>query len=171
MVVKNKKLLSEKGQALVEFMLFLPFMLIMYTLVLSVSSSINGAINQQKVTRGFFYYRAMNNSVMPKPRRGENFYQKFRIFGMQVSGWKIKTIGDSPVLACYKFRVPMSAGVEDQNCDERYPAGFTQFVRVGTVYGICAETHLTDDSNNIRKSIHSGSPLSVIDGKACSLSN
>ena len=48
---------KQQGQALVEFIIFLPFMLMMYTVVITLGDAINGSINQQKATRAYFYYR------------------------------------------------------------------------------------------------------------------
>ena len=44
---------NRKGQAIFEFIIFLPILLILYGVLVSVSSAINGSINQQKATRGF----------------------------------------------------------------------------------------------------------------------
>ena len=161
---------NQKGQALIEFMLFLPFILMMYSVTLSISASINGAINQQKITRGYFYYRAMNNSSMPKPRRDSPIYNKFRVFGQQISGWRDQLRGITPLKACYKFRIPFAAGTGGDDCEVGYQNRITQLIRVGTVYGVCAETHVTS-GGRILKAIHAGDPRAVIGPDACNLRN
>lgn len=173
--LKKDKILNSKGQALVEFMLFLPFVLMMYSVTLSISNALNGAINQQKITRGMFYYRAMHNSSMPKPRRDDTpLYPKFRVFGQQILGWSEKlqggADGGNPLKACYKFRIPLGNGDFEASCEEAYRNRITQFIKLGTVYGICAETHETQ-SGRVLKALHGSNPLQVIRSDACSLSN
>mgnify|MGYP001231508587 FL=1 len=50
MVAKNKRLTfqNEDGQSIIEFLLFLPFIIMMYSVVMSLGSAINASINQQK---------------------------------------------------------------------------------------------------------------------------
>ncbi len=141
MVVKNKKgLLNEKGQALIEFILFFPFLLMMYSVTLSIANSINASINQQKATRGYFYYKLQNNSTAPTPER-DGGGTSFTRFGQHVNLWGEKVIDDVPVAACFKFNVPLEKR-EDDLCEEGYSEKTTQFIRVGTAYGICGATYL-----------------------------
>lgn len=141
MAVKKKKyiLLNEKGQALIEFILFFPFLLMMYSVTLSVANSINASINQQKATRGYFYYRLQNNSTAPTPDRAGDGVS-FSRFGQHVNLWGEKVIDKVPVAACFKFNIPLQKSEEDI-CEKGYTERTTQFIRVGTAYGICGATY------------------------------
>lgn len=133
---------NEKGQGLIEFLIFLPFMLMMYSVSMNISNSINASINQQKITRAFFYYRNMNNSTIPKPRRDgqeepANTWQKF---GMEIMGWSEFLAGDQPVAPCFKFLLPLGESTDDE-CEESYSGKSSQFIRVQTVYGVCGASY------------------------------
>lgn len=141
-----KKILNEKGQALIEFLLFLPFMLMMYSLVLSIGNAINGSINQNKVTRSYFYYRLQNNSMAPTPRRqgGATFPSDWNTFGMAFVGWMEQFEGGQdtgkPEAPCYRLRLPLGNSSTDK-CAETYSEETTQFIRVMTVFGVCGATY------------------------------
>jgi len=150
MDAKRKKILNEKGQGLVEFLLFLPLMLMLYSTLLALSNSINGSINQQKITRGYFYYRLQNNSTLPVPRRdnqGEPS-DSWKVFGMQIMGWSEKLLDNQPVAPCYKLNLPFAEKEED-SCDDAYKETATQFIRVKTVYGVCGATYVNLDNYSI----------------------
>jgi hypothetical protein len=57
--VKNfkTKFLNQEGQAVFELLIFLPFLLFLYTIYYTAGNAINGSINQQKAVRGYFYSR------------------------------------------------------------------------------------------------------------------
>lgn len=136
------KRVGQRGQALVEFIIFLPFMLTMYTLVVMIGDAINGSINQQKATRGYFYYRMQNTSYITRPLRsgGVPAFTNWNTFGMFFLGWADYLEGGlSPVYPCYKLNLPFSAAAGDR-CEDRYTTPTTQFIRVGTVYGLCGAT-------------------------------
>lgn len=137
--------LTHKGQALVEFLIFLPFILMMYSLILSISNSINASINQQKITRSYFYFLAAGNSTLPYPgRESSDPYKSWRQFGMQIMGWSEKLDGKNPVAPCYKFNLLL--GNEDgDECESAYTEPTTQFIRIMTVYGICGATYSDND--------------------------
>lgn len=137
MAVKMKK--NEKGQALLELIIFLPLMFMLYSLISGFANAIYGSINQQKVTRGYFYYRAQNNSTIPKPDEAKT-YQGWNHFGMFFIGWKEYFVGTSPVQPCYKISIPMKPADADK-CEEKYSKQTSQFIRVGTAYGVCGATY------------------------------
>ena len=132
---------NQRGQALVEFIMFLPFMLMMYTVVVSLGDAIHGSINQQKVTRSYFYYRLQNNSQISKPQRNGSslFNDQWTLFGHTFIGWADYLDGKTPFLPCYKLNLPFAPAADDK-CDEAYDSVTTQFIRVGTVYGLCGAT-------------------------------
>lgn len=144
--VKKKEIeLNEDGQALVEFLLFLPFMLIMYSITLSISNSINASINQQKVTRSYFYYIHQNTSMLPRAKR-DGSTDAWTSFGMSIIGWGEKLVDSQPMATCFKFRVPLGE-TEDDSCEEGYDKTTTQFIRVGTVYGVCGTTYRRNNTD------------------------
>ena len=170
MDVKNNFLLiteNEDGQSIIEFILFLPFLLMTYTITMSISSAINGAINQQKVTRAYFYYSMQNNSTFPKPYRdGAEPYYSWNEFGMQIMGWSEKLVSDKPVMTCYKFQLPLGTADTDK-CDDSYSKRTTQFIRVGTVYGVCGATYLRDQQNLFRMPVGGMAAGVVSSGEGC----
>ena len=136
----RKKPNHESGQALIELIIFLPLMLTLYYLISGFANAINGSINQQKITRAYLYYRVQNNSTIPKPD-GSNSFMGWSRFGMFFVGWKEKfENGTSPVMPCYRVSVPLKEAAKDV-CNEEYSDESSQFIRVGTVYGLCGATY------------------------------
>lgn len=165
MVAKKKKLLNQKGQALIEFVLFLPFLLILYSVTVSLGGAISASINQQKVTRSYFYYRLQNNSMAPKINRNTNLYTSWNMFGLYFIGWMERFAdGNRPLATCYRLKIPMQARGNDQ-CEEGYEGTTTQYIRIGTVYGICGATYQKVNSGFVRHPAE-GSALPSISGIA-----
>lgn len=134
-----KKHKNEKGQALIELIVFLPLMITLYSVIGGLASSINGSINQQKVTRAYFYYRIQNNSTIPTPKAGS--WDSWKKFGMFFIGWKdYFQGGETPVMPCYKINIPFRNSPQDK-CEDSYSEAKTLWVRVGTVYGVCGGTY------------------------------
>lgn len=137
----KRKLHSERGQGILEFLVFLPFMLMMYSVTMSLSNAINASINQQKIARAYWHYRNLNNSTIPRPRR-DGQKDSWKIFGMQIMGWAEKLEGgkNTPFAPCFKFVLPLGEDASDK-CEETYTGVSSQFIRVQTVYGICGATY------------------------------
>jgi hypothetical protein len=135
---------TQSGQALIELIIFLPFIFILYGVVSGFAHSINGSINQQKITRAYFYYRVQNNSYIPKPD-ARSLHTSWRTFGMFFIGWKDHfKDGESPVMPCYKITIPLQGSNGKEQCDEAYTSSATSWIRVGTVYGVCGGTYGVD---------------------------
>lgn len=134
---------DEKGQALLELIIFLPLMFTIYGIVTGFANAIYGSINQQKATRAYFYYRVQNNStipVRPDPRVNWTKYGTFFV------GWRERVQDEAPLAPCYRITIPVSNPADD-TCETEYTAGegdtpSTQFMRVGTVYGVCGGTYV-----------------------------
>lgn len=144
MAAKKYKIIDHKGQALIEFVLFLPFMMMMYMSILSIGNAINASINQQKITRGYFFYRLSNNSTMPRPIRRTGATEpsaSWSTFGMQITGWAENFVGrsETPVSACFKIALPFEE--DDEECDQTFTETRTKFIRTETVYGLCGATY------------------------------
>lgn len=134
---------NEKGQALLELIIFLPLMFTVYAIITGFANAIFGSINQQKASRAYFYYRVQNNSTIPRrPPEGVNWTQ----FGHFFVGWREKIQENRPLQPCYRISIPV-ANKADDSCDAEYTASgedipSTQFMRVGTVYGFCGATYV-----------------------------
>lgn len=140
---------NQKGQALIELIIFLPLMFMFYSMISGFANAINGSINQQKVARGYFYYRLQGNSTAPKPLGGD--YSSMSTFGMFYIGWKDKFLtgnddAGKPIAPCYKLSIPLAPGTTD-NCETKYSTPSTMFIRVQTVYGICGATYARQDQS------------------------
>ena len=105
MAVKKKKILNDKGQAIFEFVLFLPFIIFLYTVLVNLTNSINGSINQQKATRGYFYRLLKQDSRAPNRIDIEFFMGAgINVVGPVSVGWRRKSLGESQSFGtCYKF--------------------------------------------------------------------
>lgn len=139
---------NQKGQALIELIIFLPLMFMFYSMISGFANAINGSINQQKITRAYFYYRIQNNSTIPKP--SGSTYASWKQFGMFFIGWKDyfesgEDESGRPVAPCYRLTVPLSANADDK-CETKYTTPTSQFIRVQTVYGVCGATYERHDS-------------------------
>lgn len=139
---------NDRGQALIELIIFLPLMITLYSVIGGFASSINGSINQQKITRAYFYYRIQHNSTIPGPKSSPSVLS-WRQFGMFYIGWKDyfqggAEEGGNPVMPCYKISIPFKDLPEDK-CEEQYTKDRTLWVRVGTVYGVCGATFVNKD--------------------------
>ena len=161
---------NQKGQALIELIVFLPLIITLYSVIGGFASAINGSINQQKVTRAYFYYRVQHNSTIPGPKVSNNF-NTWKVFGMYFIGWREYFVGSSPVMPCYKISIPFKDSPEDK-CEERYTKDETLWVRVGTVYGICGATFLNDGNKTFFAPDAKGSDFSlVVNRSSCLISD
>jgi hypothetical protein len=143
MLMKNLK--AQRGQALIELIIFLPLIVTLYSVIAGFANSINGSINQQKISRAYFYNRIQNNSTIPGPRLVGESYESWSQFGMFYIGWKDYFKGQgNPVMPCYKVSIPFKNGPDDK-CEEQYTDTKTLWVRVGTIYGICGATYSFKD--------------------------
>lgn len=144
---------SQRGQAVFELIIFMPFLLMLLSVVLTIGNAINGSINQQKAARGYFYARVKNNSTIPKSNDGG-----WNNYGMFFIGWKEKfsggaTDGGVPVAPCYPLQLPLDKG--DSSC-ENWSTNTTQFLRVQTVYGACGATYQHSGNYEVRSPYASG---------------
>ncbi len=143
-----KMIKNQKGQALIELIVFLPLMITLYSVIGGLASSINGSINQQKVTRSYFYFRVQNNSTIPGPKSYQDF-TTLKKFGMFFIGWKdYFQGGETPVMPCYKISIPFKETPADK-CEDSYTEPKTLWVRVGTVYGVCGGTYVFQGGDNV----------------------
>jgi hypothetical protein len=128
---------NQRGQALIELIIFLPLMFTLYSIISGFAGAINGSINQQKATRAYAFYINQNSSNFPNPGSMGPEMQKS---GQNVVGWKSKLDGTAPLMPCYRISLP-TKGSKSENCDESYSEQTTQNIRVGTVFGLCGGTY------------------------------
>jgi hypothetical protein len=141
------KTFDQKGQALIELVVFLPLMVGIYSVVNSFANSINGSINQQKIARAYFYNRIQNNSTIPGTKISDpGTIAGWQSFGMFYIGWKEKFEGGAdeegnPIMPCYRINLPLKGAPTDE-CEKEYSEARTLWVRVGSVYGVCGATYV-----------------------------
>ena len=138
--------MNEKGQSIFEFIIFLPFMIFLLTVIISVGNSINGSINQQKAVRRYFFYIYKGNSTIPTATDLSFFArQGLQQVGVSSVGWREKAGSSGETSSsfgtCYPFNTLFSENKDDE-CDA--PAlvdNKSNFVRLFTFFGICGETY------------------------------
>ena len=135
----NKKILNKNGQAVFEFILFVPFLVFIYTMFYTVGNAINGSIDQQKATRGYFFAYVSNNSYIYNKSDFDSFsgagLKKIGLFHM---GWSEHVQGKNQFAPCFKF-ISMLNGTTNEDCDSstRTEPGSSGFIRTFTNFGIC----------------------------------
>lgn len=145
MVVKD-----ERGQAIFEMMVFLPLFIFMLTIIFNVGDAINISINQQKVTRRYFYYLAKGNSYLPTQSQLEATRDSGTVdlVGFAFNGYRQRSISESPIGPCFKFNSFLTGGT-GETCED--PIGSertTNFIKVFTGYGLCGETFMRIPTNH-----------------------
>ncbi len=166
-----KKPYAQRGQALIEFIIFLPLIVTLYSVISGFANSINGSINQQKIARAYFYNRIQNNSAIPGPKLVAESFGSWSLFSVFFIGWKdyFKGTG-SPVMPCYKVSVPLKTN-STEKCEDAYGQPRTIWIRVGTIYGVCGGTYF--QSNNKVYYVPDNRQTnfsSVVDKSSCTIS-
>jgi hypothetical protein len=158
--------LNQKGQALIELVIFLPIMFTLYSMISGFANAINGSINQQKITRSYFFYRAQNSSFLMKPGAVQSGWTQF---GFSIAGWADQVQGDAPFMPCYRITVPL-ANSNGDSCDASYSNEKTQFIRVATVFGVCGGTYGNNSGTLFIFPDLDGSPFeTVTDDNSCTI--
>lgn len=134
---------SEKGQALFEFIVFLPLVLVLCGVLLVTGNAINASINQQKATRSYFYLFNQHNSRLPNNRilniLKSNGVANVGHFSL---GWFEVMNGVIPQTTCFKYNALFGDIKPDETCeDPDVEENKTSYIRPATAYGVCAETY------------------------------
>lgn len=147
----KKHLKDQKGQAIFELILFLPFLLFLYMIYATAGDSISGSINQQKAVRGYFYGLVKGNSYL-NTLQDLNQYasSNLRMVGFSTLGWREKEeVGKGTNAAfapCFKFSSMLKSDSSEE-CDDKARSqdsdgnGVTHFIRVFTFYGVCGPVY------------------------------
>jgi hypothetical protein len=175
-VDKNKSLLqNQRGQALFELIIFLPFLIFLYMIYSTAGDSISGSINQQKAVRGYFYSLVRGNSYVNSLADLEEYVDKnVRMVGFSAVGWREKgdQSGNNSFSPCFKFSSLMKNN-SSENCEghererDNSGHGISHFVRVFTFYGVCGPVY--SESKVDGQSFFYINPSAQTDPRKCAL--
>lgn len=162
MTRSKKNILDDaKGQAIFEFILFMPFLFFVLALLISFGNSINNSINQQKFTRRYLYFNLKGNSNGIHVSELESMAAA-QILGVSIFsiGWREKSgsNGTSSYIPCRtmpRFLENLPAEDCDDAKSDRGPMSqesaesmteaesreLSPYIKVGTLYGVCARTY------------------------------
>lgn len=146
---------DRNGQALFEFIAFLPLIIFLIFLLLVMNASINGSINQQKVTRGAFYGFIKGDSMTPSLSDLDKYASSGIVdVGADIIGWKERDEGGvSPYTSCYEMKLfsPSTNSFSSTNeCDDPARGGPTKVIKPATIYGICSGNYKLEGMNRYR---------------------
>lgn len=146
MVVKLIK--NKRGQAFFEMIVFIPFMLYLFTLIVTFGNSVNGGINQNKLTRGAFYHLLSHNSMAPRSDFMSAFAaQGTNVVGMFVVGYREDRDGEQSIASCYRVNRVFGGNV-DEECEDPPPSTEeTNQIRIYTLYGLCTASFRMTGAN------------------------
>ena len=141
---------DEKGQVFFEFLLFFPLFLFLTLIIYVIGYSINASINQQKATRGYFYFITSHNSFAPS--RLLLNQSGFSHVSIDAVGWREAMKGQQPVAECFSLPTFLGGNRNDKTCDPPSGSvtstGIAKMVRLYTVYGICSATYKQPDEGS-----------------------
>lgn len=164
---------NQKGQAVFELIIFLPFLMFLYSIFYTAGNSISGSINQQKAVRGYFYSLTKGNSYL-NTKLDLIEYSKGTIssVGFSALGWREKTTdqGSNGFSPCFKFSSMLKNNINEP-CDspDRDEAGSSRNIRVFTYYGVCGPVY--SETSDIFGRFYEMSPFQQNNPKLCSLDN
>jgi hypothetical protein len=165
----QKKFINQKGQALFEMILFLPFLMFLYTIYYTAGNSISGSINQQKAVRGYFYTLVKGNSYVISLGELTRFRRDYSIksVGFNSVGWSDHLVGSQSFAPCFKFSSLLkNNSTEECNGNERDTEGSSRFIRLFTFYGVCGPYYNMNQPNSYE--INPGNQAAE---KSCTLGN
>lgn len=173
-MVDNKKLKplkNQSGQALFELIIFIPFLIFLYTIYSTTGDSISASINQQKSVRGYFYSLVMGNSYLNNPLELAEFARfNVTLVGFSALGWREKgnANGTTAFAPCFKFSSLLKNNSSEE-CDskEREDEGMSRYIRVFTYYGVCGPVYTAPVGEGSLK--HWINPSTQSDPYKCSL--
>ena len=139
---------NKKGQSIFEFLVFVPFLLLLLQAFMRVGGAINGSINQQKHLRGYFYYKLKNSSYFPSLTDLGQLGQMNQV-GYSAFGWNEKLVQNrNPKAPCYLLNSFFGEPID--TCGEltERSSQQSQFVRVYSVYGLCGAVYTLNNDGN-----------------------
>ena len=137
---------NQKGQSIFEFIVFVPFLILMLQVFMNVGGSINGSINQQKAVRSYFFHKLKNSSFFPSLNDLTNL-SGIENVSYSAFGWSKELVGGKqPKAPCYLLNNFFGEPID--TCDDltEKGEGKSQFVRVYSVFGLCTGVFTKNDS-------------------------
>jgi len=143
--------LSNRGQSLIETLMFIPLLLGTLTTIMGIAGAINTSINQQKVVRGYFYNRLGGNSFAPRAQNLLDMKGVTKV-SMLTYGWSVVPVtGDEkPVGLCHKMINVLGKKDSSDKCENPL-GGATQQIHINTVYGICSTNYDIDGTKPMHR--------------------
>ena len=134
---------NEEGQAIIEFIFFVPLFIFLTLMIYVIGYSINASINQQKVTRGYFYFVTANNSFAPSKTVLKGLSDNVREVALDSIAWQEESENNIPLAGCFPLPTFLGGNKEDSDCydssnvtDEK-----VKMIRLFTAYGMCTATY------------------------------
>ena len=150
----TKPLKNQSGQALFELVIFIPFLIFLYTIYSTTGDAISASINQQKAVRGYFYSLIMGNSYLNNPLELAEFSRfSVKSVGFSSLGWREKgnADGTTAFAPCFKFSSLLkNNSTEECDSKERDEEGMSRFIRVFTYYGVCGPVYSEIEPGGIK---------------------
>ncbi|OIQ18548.1 MAG: hypothetical protein BM556_09850 [Bacteriovorax sp. MedPE-SWde] len=139
---------NEEGQAIFEFVVFLPVMLYLLVMIIQVGNSVNASINQQKATRGYAFYLLKGNSLgnrLMDFTAYEGSADALTEVSSFIVGWRLEQdSGGRNSYASY-YQLPELPWVGGDPVDCRDPTdpgeGKSGCIKIFTMFGVCGETY------------------------------
>lgn len=135
---------DESGQSLFELIVFIPFLIYFFTLIINIGNSINVSINQQKSSRGYFHHLASGNANLPSREYLDSLSAgSISQVGMDFVGWRVEDENREPIAPCFKLGSLFGEdGAETcKNKDAALDPSKSNFIRIYTAYGICSASY------------------------------
>lgn len=163
----KKQIHNQRGQALFEMILFLPFLMFLYTIYYSAGNSINGSINQQKAVRGYLFTLIKGNSYINSYTELSDLKQRgLTKIGFNSVGWKEDLQGETPIAPCFRFSSLLKNGSTEKCEEKREEENSSRFIRLFTYYGICGPYYTFVDPD-----YWEAYPASQADATSCTIGN
>lgn len=150
---RNKK--KQSGQALVEFLLFAPLLILLVWYLVKANMAINVGIVGQKHARSQVFLKMFNH--MGGPAKGVPGIQDFvsmdrSAFFIGVSGTVVTGPGDypAPVVANGQGINPTADPTASDDPGEAPVGASRQKIRVRTAFGICTHRKFNEQTKSLR---------------------
>ena len=146
MITVGKILKNQKGQAIFELLIFIPFLIFLYSIYYTVGNSISASINQQKAVRGYFYSLIKGNSYLNTFKDLEDFSNGgIKTVGFSAVGWRESELTGkkASIAPCFKFSSLLkNNSSEECESGERPEEQSSRFIRIFTFYGVCGPVYV-----------------------------
>jgi hypothetical protein len=144
LVKRYQCLQDDRGQSMIEFIVFIPILLIFYSIIMTISGAIHGSINQEKIVRSYYFALIHNDSYLPTAEILRDYLQNdnVRSAGMFSLGWRIRKEGEESIAPCYKL-ASFTADTTDEQCSPgNKTENKTRYIRVKTAFGLCTTSYV-----------------------------